>query len=106
MDNTSDPPHPGEILRSWLSEISITDAAAALGVTRAHLSRILNCSAGISAEMDVRLSFALGTSVGSWYALQAGYNLSEARRRFRNERARIRRIPLSRRRKPLHLPRP
>jgi len=59
------PPHPGEILRELCLEplnITITDAAGALGVSRKTLSAILNGRAGISPEMAVRLSIAFGTS--------------------------------------------
>ena len=77
------PPHPGEVLREWLADISVTDAAKRLGVTRVALSRVLNGSAGISADMDLRLSRALGTSPGSWYSMQAAYDMWQAKRRFR-----------------------
>ena len=59
------PPNPGEVLREWLSDITVTDAAARLGVTRVALLRVPNGAAGISAEMDVRLSKALGTTSGT-----------------------------------------
>jgi len=55
------PPHPGEVLRDYLGGVSVTDSAKHLRVTRVALSRILNGSAGISAEMALRLSDALGT---------------------------------------------
>lgn len=83
------PPHPGEVLREWLADISVTEAAKRLGVTRVALSRVLNGSAGISAEMDLRLSKSLGTTPGSWYAMQADYDMWQAKRRFR---ARVRPI--------------
>ncbi|MGH8128755.1 MAG: HigA family addiction module antitoxin [Gammaproteobacteria bacterium] len=76
------PPHPGEVLREWLAEISITEAARRLGVTRVALSRVLNGSAAVSADMDLRLAQALGTTPGSWYGMQADYNLWQAQRRF------------------------
>ena len=64
------PAHPGEVLKEYLPEnLSITDAAHHLGITRAALSRILNTRAGISAEMDLMLSDALGTSPGFWLGL-------------------------------------
>ena len=53
------PPHPGEIIRELCLEalhLSVTDAAAGLGVTRKTLSAILNGRAGVSPEMAVRLS--------------------------------------------------
>jgi len=79
------PPHPGEVLREWLSEISITEAAKRLNVTRAALSRVLNGKAAISAEMDLRLSRALGTTPGSWYAMQADYDIWQAQTRFHDK---------------------
>ena len=77
------PPHPGKVLREWLADISVTEAARRLGVTRVALSRILNGSAGISPDMDLRLSKALNTTPGSWYGMQADYDLWQAKRRFR-----------------------
>lgn len=77
------PPHPGEVLRDYLGGVSITDAAKHLGVTRAALSRILNGSAGISAEMALRLSEALATSPELWIGMQAQYDLWKASRRRR-----------------------
>ena len=72
-----------ERLREWLTEITVTEAANRLGVTRVALSRVLNGSAAVSADMDLRLSKALGTTPGSWYAMQADYDLWQAQRRFR-----------------------
>lgn len=72
------PPHPGEVLREWLEGISVTEAARRLGVTRAALSRILNGKAGISADMALRLSAALGTSAESWLGMQADRELWQA----------------------------
>ena len=60
------PPHPGSVLRDYLQGVSVTNAARHLGVTRVALSRILNGSAGISADMALRLSDALGTSPDLW----------------------------------------
>jgi addiction module HigA family antidote len=77
------PPHPGKVLRDYLGGVSITDAAKHLGVTRAALSRILNGSAGISAEMALRLSEALGTSPELWIGMQAQYDLWQASKRPR-----------------------
>ena len=59
------PPHPGEIIRQLCLEpleMTVTDAASALGVSRKTLSALLNGRAGISPEMAVRLS--LGASRG------------------------------------------
>ena len=58
----NNPAHPGLVLREYLGDLSVTEAASRLNVTRAALSRILNGSAGISADMALRLKDALGTS--------------------------------------------
>jgi addiction module HigA family antidote len=76
------PPHPGEILRAdYLKplELSVTEAAAALGVTRKTLSAVLNERAGISPAMAHRLSKALDTTPEFWINLQAQYDLWQAR---------------------------
>lgn len=74
------PAHPGEVLRDYLGEMNVGDAASRLGITRAHLSRILNGHAGISAEMSLRLSAALGTSPDFWLKMQVNYDLWQARK--------------------------
>src|SRR5260370_41711224 len=75
------PPHPGRVLREYLGTRSVTDTAKHLGVTRVALSRILNGSAGISADMALKLSDALGTSPELWIGMQAQYDLWRASQR-------------------------
>ena len=73
------PPHPGEILRELCLEpleISITEAAEGLGVSRKTLSAILNGRAGISPEMALRLSIAFDTTPESWLNQQSQSLLS------------------------------
>lgn len=83
------PPHPGEILKSLCLEplgLSVTDTAAALGVSRKTLSAILNGRAGISPEMAVRLSIAFDTSAESWLNQQMQFDLwhaEQSRKRLR-----------------------
>lgn len=75
-----DPAHPGEVLREYLpEEMSVTEAAERLGVSRQALSAILNGRAGISAEMDLRLAQALGTTPGFWLRMQVQRDLWEAK---------------------------
>ena len=76
------PPHPGEILRDLCLEpleLSVTEAAAALDVSRKTLSAILNGRAGISPEMALRLSIAFDTTPESWLSQQAQYDLWNVR---------------------------
>ena len=75
------PPHPGEILRELCLEplgLTVSRAAAALGVSRKTLSSILNQRAGISPEMAIRLSKAFDTSAESWMLQQLHFDLWKA----------------------------
>lgn len=87
MSRMFNPPHPGEILKEDVLPalgLSVTDAAAQLGVTRAALSRVLNGRAAISPGMALRLECWLGVDNGgradTWIAQQAAYDLWEARK--------------------------
>lgn len=78
------PPHPGEIIKTLCLEplnITVTETAKALGVSRKTLSAILNGRAGISSEMAVRLSIAFGTPAESWMNQQMQYDLWHAEQR-------------------------
>jgi addiction module HigA family antidote len=78
------PPHPGEVVREYLGEISVSAAAKHLGVGRVTLSRVLNGNAAISPEMAVRLAAAFGTSSPEvWLGMQAKYNLWQLQKRNR-----------------------
>jgi len=75
------PPHPGECLREQMGDsMTITALAKHIGVTRAHLSMILNGRAGISPLMSLRLDEAFGKSDGFWFGLQEDYDLAQARK--------------------------
>jgi addiction module HigA family antidote len=65
--------------------LTVTTVARHLGVTRASLSRILNGSVGISAEMALRLSEALGTSPELWTGTQSQYDLWQASKKRRKK---------------------
>ncbi len=75
------PPHPGEVLKELCIEplnLTVTETAEALGVSRKTLSAILNGKAGISPEMAIRLGKAFGTSPESWLNQQMQYDLWQA----------------------------
>lgn len=77
-------PHPGAILwETVFSElnISITEAATRLGVTRATLSRVLHGHAKISSDLAVRLERAGVGTARSWMRLQANYDVQQAMKR-------------------------
>ena len=74
------PPHPGGVvLRQCIQPLglTITEAAAALGVTRTTLSELVHGKRGISPEMAIRLSKVFGGSAESWLTQQAHYELSQ-----------------------------
>jgi len=75
------PPHPGEVLRElWLEPagVTITAAALALGLSRKHISSVVNGRAAISADMALRLAAWLKTSPESWMSMQASFDLWQA----------------------------
>ena len=74
------PPHPGLVLREYLGAMAVSAAAAHLRITRVTLSRVLNGKAGISANMALRLSAALGTSPELWMNMQSQYDLWHAKK--------------------------
>jgi addiction module HigA family antidote len=79
MSRMYNPPHPGSVLRKWLpGGMTVTDASASLQVARVTLSKILNGSAGISADMALRLAQWLGTSPEFWLGLQTQFDLWQA----------------------------
>lgn len=78
------PPHPGLSIRHDCLEplgLSVTKAAAHLGVSRKHLSDVVNGRAGISPEMAVRLDKAFGGGARVWYQLQTAYDLAQVMER-------------------------
>ena len=80
------PPHPGEFITGVYLEpnnLSGRELAAKLGVAASTLNRILTGASGISPEMALRLSKALGRSPESWLALQYNYDLWQARQRVK-----------------------
>jgi len=78
------PPHPGRVVYEECIEpldLTITEAAKGLGVTRNSLSRLINGHNGISPEMALRLSKAFGGSAESWMRQQINYDLAQVQKR-------------------------
>ena len=88
------PPHPGGVVLRQCIEplgLTITDAAAALRVTRTTLSELVNGKRAISAEMAVRLSKVFGGSAESWLVQQVQYDLAH----FKVARLKLKRLELA-----------
>lgn len=76
------PPHPGEFLTAVYlvpNGLSGRDLASKLGVAASTLNRVITGTSGISPEMALRLSKALGRSAESWLAMQYNYDLWQAK---------------------------
>lgn len=77
------PPHPGEFITDVYlvpNGLSGRELAAKLGVAASTLNRILTGASGISPEMSLRLSKALGRSPESWLAMQYSHDLWQAKK--------------------------
>ena len=77
------PPHPGEFIWDTYLEpfdVSVRGVAESLGVAPSTLNRLINGQSGISPEMALRLSKAIGRSPESWLAMQHAYDLWSARK--------------------------
>ena len=77
------PPHPGRIVRQECIEaldLSVTEAAKVLGVTRQALNNLVNEKAAISPEMAIRIEKAFGSTADMWLRMQAAFDLAQARK--------------------------
>ncbi len=76
------PCHPGAILREDVLKplnMTVTEFAKKLKISRQVLSGILNEKIGISPVMALKLAKALNTSAGSWLDMQIKYDLWHAK---------------------------
>jgi addiction module HigA family antidote len=88
------PPHPGLSVKHECLEplgLSVTEAAKILNVSRKQLSDLVNCHAGISPEMAIRLDKAFGGGAEAWHRLQASYDMAQAMKKA--GRIKVRRVP-------------
>lgn len=79
------PPHPGEILHDMYLDplgLTITAAAAGLGVTRKALSELINGHTNVSRDMAIRLAKAFpNTDIRLWLDPQLQYDAWQAEQR-------------------------
>lgn len=78
------PTHPGAILREDVLpalEMTQTEFAARLGVSRLTVSELLHEKRGMSAEMAVRVAKLLQTSPESWLRMQEAVDLWEVQQK-------------------------
>jgi antitoxin HigA-1 len=87
------PTHPGAILREIVFpalNMSVTEAAKHLRITRQQLHRVLAEHSAISPEMAVRLGKFCGNGPDLWIRMQEAYDLWQAKKRLARE---VQRIP-------------
>ncbi len=90
------PPHPGEFIQATYMEpfdLSCRYVAERLNVAASTLNRVLKAQSGISPEMALRLSKALGRSPESWLSMQDAYDLWQAKKHIKL--GRIQKIKIS-----------
>ncbi len=78
------PSHPGQFIRMEVIEplgLSVTDAAKALGVTRAALSSLLNGRSSLSPEMALRVEKAFGPKMDTLLRMQTSFEIAATRLR-------------------------
>jgi antitoxin HigA-1 len=77
------PPHVGGFIKHEILahlQLTVTDAAKALGVTRPALSGLLNEHVGLSPEMALRIEMAFGVSMDVLMRMQNSYDIAQARK--------------------------
>jgi addiction module HigA family antidote len=70
--------HPGEILREeviYANELSVTEAAKMLGISRQSLNKIIHEKSDITPEMSFRIAKVFGGTADIWANLQTKFNL-------------------------------
>ena len=86
------PAHSGEVLREMYLEpleLTVTNAAESLGITRKTLSELINGRSGISTSMALRLSKAFGTTPELWLNMQQNYDLWKAKKKMRLSKVKV-----------------
>jgi addiction module HigA family antidote len=81
-DPNRKPTHPGALLREDVLpalDMTQTELAKRLGVSRLTVSEILLEKRGLSAEMAVRLGRLLNTTAESWLRMQEALDLWQVR---------------------------
>ncbi len=78
------PPHPGSFVKTEVIEplgLTVSAAAAVLGVSRAALSAFLNGRSALSGTMALRIEKAFGVKMDTLMRMQASYGIARARKR-------------------------
>ena len=94
-ETPGEPPHPGRIVKDdCLPELklSVGAAAAAHGVSRQTLDKIINGRSGITPDTAIRFEKIFGSSAEAWLRMQLAYDLAQARIREKETVATMRAV--------------
>ena len=83
-DRMASPPHPGAFIRTEILEplnLSVTEGAKALSVSRPTLSNLLNGQADLSGDMALRIEKAFGVRMDTLMRMQVSYDIARTRQR-------------------------
>ena len=78
------PQHPGKAIRISCLEpnnLTVTEGAKILGVTRQNLNNIVNGKSAVSPEMAIRVAKAFGGTPDAWYRMQSAYAIAQAKKK-------------------------
>lgn len=78
------PQHPGKAIRISCLEpnnLTVTEGAKILGVTRQNLNNIVNEKSAVSPEMAIRVAKAFGGTPDAWYRMQSAYDIAQAKKK-------------------------
>jgi addiction module HigA family antidote len=90
-EKMKNPSHAGEVFYWGVLEplnISISQAARALGIRRATLSAVVNAKAALSPDLAVRIEKAFGPKFDLMLRIQAAYDAAQVRKRAKGMKVR------------------
>lgn len=79
-----EPSHPGEAIQMLCLDdcgITVAQAAAHMAVAEQELADVCATEAPMTVDLAIRVELAFGGSAKLWLALQANYDLAQARKR-------------------------
>lgn len=85
MFTLSNPIHPGEFLKDAYMEpmdMTVTELAEKLGVSKSSVSRLVTAKSELSYEMAIRLAKVFKRTPEGWMALQTAYGLKQAKQKM------------------------
>ncbi|RZJ99608.1 MAG: addiction module antidote protein, HigA family [Flavobacterium sp.] len=88
---SSNAQHPGAVLKSLIEEFGISrkELAERLGWEYQKVANLVNGNTSVTAKIAIQLAEAFGTTPMIWLTAQKSWELSEAMKKLRKNRKRI-----------------